>query len=85
MKATSTIWPLAAIVAGGLWLHKKAKATSGVGATYGVSGKAKPTTIVLNNQWGYSYAPQTFSSRKEALEYAKEMIRNGYAWAYRII
>ena len=43
------------------------------------------TTIVLNNQWGYSYTPQTFPSRKKALEYARWMIDNGYAWAYRII
>lgn len=47
--------------------------------------KAKKTTIVLNNKWGYCYAPQTFKSKKKALEYAKEQISNGYACHYRIL
>lgn len=47
--------------------------------------KAIPTTVVLNNRWGYCYTPETFPSRRKALEYAREMIAYGYAWAYRII
>lgn len=43
------------------------------------------TTVALNNQWGYRYTPQTFPSKKEALEYARWMIKYGYAWAYQII
>lgn len=47
--------------------------------------KAIPTTVVLNNQWGYRYMPATFPSRRKALEHARWMIANSYAWAYRII
>lgn len=47
--------------------------------------KAKPTVIFLNNQWGYQYAAQAFPSKRKALEHARWMIANGYAWAYRII
>jgi hypothetical protein len=47
--------------------------------------KAIPTTVVLNNQWGYCYSPATFQSRRKALEHARWMIDNGFAWAYRII
>lgn len=43
------------------------------------------TTIVLNNQWGYCYQPQTFPSKNQALKYARWMIKNWYACAYRII
>jgi hypothetical protein len=47
--------------------------------------KAIETTIILNNQWGHVYAPETFPSKRQALEHARFMIDNGYAWAYRII
>ena len=47
--------------------------------------KAIETTIVLNNNWGYCYAPQTFPSRNKALAYARQMIKDGYAWAYRML
>lgn len=47
--------------------------------------KPTETTVVLNNQWSYRYTPQTFPSRKKTLEYARWMIKHGYAWAYRII
>ena len=47
--------------------------------------KAIETTVVLNNRWGYIYAPETFPSKRKALEYAREMISEGYAWAYRIV
>lgn len=43
------------------------------------------TTVVLHNQWGYRYTPQTFLSRRKALEYARWMIKHGYAWAYLIV
>ena len=45
----------------------------------------KQTTVVLNNRWGYSYAPATFRSKRRAMEHARWMIKNGYAWAYNII
>lgn len=47
--------------------------------------KAQPTTVVLNNQWGYRYTPQTFPSKRKAMEHVRFMINNGYAWAYRIV
>lgn len=47
--------------------------------------KPIPTTVVLNNQWGYRYTPHTFPSRREAMGYARWMIKYGYAWAYRIV
>ena len=47
--------------------------------------KAQSTTVVLNNRWGYCYNPNTFISRRKALEYARWMIKHGYAWAYHII
>lgn len=47
--------------------------------------KAIQTTVVLNNRWGYCYTPATFPSKRKALEHARWMIANDYAWAYRII
>lgn len=47
--------------------------------------KAQTTTIILNNRWGYCYTPEIFISKRQALVYANEMIKEGYAFSYRII
>lgn len=47
--------------------------------------KAHETTIQLNSRRGYFFTPETFPSKRKALEHARFMINNGYAWAYRII
>jgi hypothetical protein len=34
---------------------------------------------------GHAFAPDTFPSKRQALEHAHWMINNDYAWTYRII
>ena len=47
--------------------------------------KAHKTTIQLTTRWGYCSTPETFPSKRQALEHARWMINNGFAWAYTIL
>lgn len=46
--------------------------------------KAKQCLVIGNTSWGYCFSPERFSSIKKAKEYAREMIYEGYWFAYRI-
>ena len=47
--------------------------------------KAHKTTIQLISPRGYKYQPETFGSERKALEHARNMIKTGYAFSYKIL
>lgn len=47
--------------------------------------KAHETTVQLYSRMGHAFAPDTFPSKRQALEHARWMVNNDYAWTYRII
>ena len=46
-------------------------------------GKPVRTKLEMWTSWGYCMTPQIFSSRSEALQYAREMRDNGYIFGFR--
>lgn len=46
--------------------------------------KAKECVVIGNTSYGYCFSPERFPSIRKAKEYAKEMIDDGYWFAYRI-
>ena len=46
--------------------------------------KARICVIYANTKWGCQMRPLKFPSIRRAKEYAKEMIEDGYWFAYRI-
>lgn len=46
-------------------------------------GKSIRTKLEMWTSWGYCMTPLIFSSRSEALQYAREMRDNGYIFGFR--
>jgi hypothetical protein len=46
--------------------------------------KSKPCVLIGNTRWGYCFTPEEFPSVSEAKRVARENVREGYWWSYRI-
>lgn len=47
-------------------------------------GKPIRTKLEMWTSWGYCMTPQIFSSKSKALEYAHEMLDNGYIFSFKV-
>ena len=41
--------------------------------------------LIGNTSWGHCFAPMKFESKNKAIQYGRQMKRDGYWFAYRII
>ena len=46
--------------------------------------KAKKCVLIMNTAWGYCFTPERCDSVSQARKKAREMIDEGFAFAYRI-